>query len=57
MEMDYSKIVGAVMAEAMEIKRDVDDKKITVNELLNVVKTAVDKLGIGNKVIIDLEKV
>jgi len=55
--MDYSKIVGAVMAEAVEIKKDVSDKKITVNELLSVVQTAVDKLGIGNKVVIDLEKV
>jgi len=54
--MDYSKIFGLVMALVVEAKQDMEDKKVTISELIDLVKTAVDKLGLGDKVVIDLNK-
>jgi len=39
-----------------KIEQDFQDKQITVDELLDLIKTVVDELGLGNQVILDLSK-
>jgi len=54
--MDFSKIMQVLLAVAARIKIDFEDKKLTVNELLNLIKLTVDELGFGDVVILDLTK-
>jgi putative heme degradation protein len=55
--MDTSKILSAAIAEAIEAKKATADRKITVKEVYDAAGVLIDKLDIGDKVIIDLEKV
>ena len=54
--MDFSKIIQVILAVAARIKIDFEDKKLTVDELLNLIKLTVDELGFGDVVILDLTK-
>jgi len=39
-----------------KIEQDFQDRQITVDELLDLIKTVVDELGLGNQVVLDLSK-
>ena len=39
-----------------KVEQDFRDKQITVDELLELIKTVVDELGLGDEVILDLSK-
>jgi len=54
--MDYNKILPLLLTLSAKIKQDFDDKQLTVNELLDLVKTVVNELGFGDVVILDLSK-
>lgn len=49
--------MNVIFAEVMHLKQASQDKKITVGELLDAVRIALDKLGLSETVVIDLEKV
>jgi len=50
-------LMNVIFAEIMFLKQASQDKKITVGEIVKAVKIAVDKTGLSDKVIIDLEKI
>ena len=54
--MDYSKILALVLHLATKINQDMADKKITVRELLELVESGLEDLGLMDKVILDLSK-
>ena len=54
--MDYAKILGLIVALSGKIQQDLQDKKITVKELLELISAGVEDLGVGDWVILDLTK-
>jgi len=50
-------IMNIIFAEIMHFKQASQDKKITVGEVVEALKIAVEKTGLSDKVIIDLDKV
>jgi len=49
-------IFAVIMAISAELAKAGEDKKYTVNELVNVAKVAVDAAGIGEIVVVDFAK-
>lgn len=54
--MDYAKILGLIVALSGKIQQDLQDRKITVRELLDLISAGVEDLGVGDWVILDLTK-
>ena len=54
--MDYAKILGLIVALSGKIQQDLQDRKITVKELLELISAGVEDLGVGDWVILDLTK-
>ena len=50
--MNIAKILAVALAVFGEVEGDLRDGKLTVDEILDVGKTVVDKLGYGDKPII-----
>ena len=54
--MDYAKILGLIVALSGKVQQDLQDRKITVKELLELISAGVEDLGVGGWVILDLTK-
>jgi len=53
--MDLTKILAGLTGAVVETAKAAADKKITVDEALDIVKKGVDGAGLGDKAIVDFE--
>ncbi len=51
--MNYAKILGIGMVVLGEVEQDLKDGKLTIDEVLGTVKNVADKLGYGEKVVLN----
>jgi len=54
--MDFNKIFPILLEITAKLKQDFSDSQLTVDELIDLIKSVVDELGFGDIVILDLTK-
>ena len=54
--IDMTKVFAALMGLVSDTSQAAEDRKITVDEALDLVKNTIDNLGLGNVVITDFSK-
>lgn len=50
-------LMNVIFTEIMHFKQASQDKKITIGEVVEAIKIALEKTGLSKKVLIDLEKI
>jgi len=54
--MNWTKLLGVAILVVGEVKEDLKDNKVTVNEVIDSARAIVNKLGYGDKPILKLSK-
>lgn len=52
----FNKLFPLFLRLSAKVEQDFQDKQITVDELLGLIKTVIDELGLGDEIILDMTK-